>query len=317
MTRLFTTSLILSSALAIGLAAHAQEGLVPTQVLVNVDAKSVPPADASVLTVQVNDHKEPLTAWAPVAPGKAQVAVLIDDGLRESVGRELDNLRKFVRGLPPGVEVMVGFMQYGHVVSDQPFSSDHELIASAIHLPTGMPGMSASPYLCLSDFVKKWPGSGSSSSMGGLGVASQRKARFVLMLSNGVDPYNGSTSIMNQDSPYVTASVTDAQRAGVVVYALYYGDAGIRGGSADNSGQSYLSQLTQGTGGISLWEGVGNPVSMAPFLSTFTHSIGETYVATFNAPTGKDPQKDLVRVKFSAPKTKFHAPEAVRPGNQE
>lgn len=289
----------------------------PTQVLVNVGAKSVPPSDASVLTVQVNDHKEALTAWTPVAPGNAQVALLIDDGLRESVGREMDNLRSFIRGLPPGVEVMVGFMQYGQVVSDQPFSSDHELIASEIHLPTGMPGMSASPYLCLSDFVKKWPSSGSSSSMGGASISSQHKARFVLMVSNGVDPYNGSTSIMNQDSPYVSASVTDAQRAGVVVYALYFGDAGIRGGSADNSGQSYLSQLAQGTGGVSLWEGVGNPVSMAPFLSTFTHSIGETYIATFNAPAGKDPQRDLVRVKVSAPKTKLRAPEEVRPGNQE
>ena len=40
----------------------------PTQVLVNVDAKSMPPANASELTVSVNDHKEPLTAWAPVLP---------------------------------------------------------------------------------------------------------------------------------------------------------------------------------------------------------------------------------------------------------
>jgi hypothetical protein len=144
-----------------------------------------------------------------------------------------------------------------------------------------------------------------------------RKARFVLMLSNGVDPYNGSTSIMNQDSPYVNAAITDAQRAGVTVYAIYFGDAGIRGGSADNSGQSYLAQLTQGTGGISLWEGVGNPVSMAPFLGMFQHDIAETYIATFPVPAGKDPQKNLVHVKFSAPKTKLHAPDEVRPGNVE
>jgi len=286
-------------------------------VLVNIEPKSVPPANASVLTVSVNDHKEALSDWAPVAPGNAQVALLIDDGLRESIGRELDNLRNFVRGLPPGVEVMIGFMQYGHVVSDQPFSSDHQLVATGIHLPAGMPGMSASPYICLSDFVKKWPSSGASSSASGFSTSSQHKARFVLMLSNGVDPYNGSTSIMNQDSPYVTAAITDSQRAGVAVYAIYFGDAGIRGASADNSGQSYLSQLTQGTGGVSLWEGVGNPVSMAPFLTTFAHSIAETYIATFIAPTGKDPQRDMVRVKFTAPKTKLHAPESVRPGNQE
>ena len=96
------------------------EGPVPTQALVNVDAKSTPPANASALTVAVNDRKEPLTSWSPVLPANAQVALLIDDGLRESVGRELDNLRDFVRGLPPGVEIMVGYMQYGHVVAEQP-----------------------------------------------------------------------------------------------------------------------------------------------------------------------------------------------------
>jgi hypothetical protein len=56
---------------------------------------------------------------------------------------------------------------------------------------------------------------------------------------------------------------------------------------------------------------------MAPFLELFQHAIAETYIATFIAPAGKDPQRDMVRVKFSAPKTKLHAPEAVRPGNQE
>ena len=113
---------------------------------------------ASALTVAVNDRKQPLSAWEPVAPANAQVALLIDDGLRESVGRELDNLRSFVRTLAPGVEVLVGYMQYGHVVAAQPFTTDHALAASTLHLPEGLPGMSASPYVCLSDFVKNWPG---------------------------------------------------------------------------------------------------------------------------------------------------------------
>lgn len=297
------------------IASHAQlEGPVPTQVLVNVDAKSTPPSNASELTVSVNDHKEPLTDWQPIVPANAQVAVLIDSGLRESIGRELDNLRAFIHNLPPGVEVMVGFMQYGHVVSDQPFSADHTAAASGVRLPEGLPGMSASPYLCLSDFVKHWPGATSSSSVA-QGAVQPHRARFVLMITNGVDPYNGSTSIMNQDSPYVNAAVSDAQRAGVVVYAIYFGDAGIRGPSADNSGQNYLAQVAQETGGGSLWEGVGNPVSMSPFLAKFQGALAETYIATFNAPGGRD--HDLVHVKITAPKVKLRAPEDVRPGNQE
>jgi hypothetical protein len=310
MTRTLTSALLLASALTLSLAAHAQqEGLVSTQALVSVDAKSTPPASASALTVAVNDRKQPLTAWSPVAPANAQVALLIDDGLRESVGRELDNLRSFVRTLAPGVEVLVGYMQYGHVVADHGFTADHALAASTVHLPVGLAGMSASPYLCISDFVKNWPSLAASSST--------HKARFILMLTNGVDPYNGSTSVMNQGSPYVDNAIADAQRAGVAVYAIYFGDAGITGNSADNSGQDYLNQITAGTGGINLWEGVGNPVSTAPFLSKFQNALAETYIAAFNAPLGNNPARDLVRVKFTAAKTKLHAPEQVRPGNVE
>jgi hypothetical protein len=319
MSRLFSFALLLTSAFTLGLTSRAQqEGPVPTQVLVGFDAKSTPPANASALTVSVNDHKEPLTAWTPVVPANAQVALLIDDGLRESMGRELDNLRAFVRTLSPGVEVMVGFMQYGHVVAEQPFTADHVQVASTLRLPEGVPGMSASPYICLSDFVTHWPGSGASaSSLAGVGASARTKARFVIMITNGVDPYNGSTSVLNQGSPYVDAAVTDAQRAGVAVYAIYFSDAGIRGFRADNSGQDYLAQLTQGTGGVNYWEGIGSPVSTAPFLAQFQHAIAETYIATFLAPTGKDPQRDMVHVKFTATKTKLHAPDQVLPGNQE
>ena len=290
----------------------------PTQVLVGVDAKSMPPTNASALTVTVNDRKEPLTAWAPVVPANAQVALLIDDGLRESLGRELDNLRAFVGNLTPGIEIMVGFMQYGHVVAEQPFTTDHAQAASTLRLPEGVPGMSASPYICLSDFVKHWPGSGASaSSVAGVGASAHAKARFVIMITNGVDPYNGSTSLLNQDSPYVQAAITDSQRAGVAVYAIYFSDAGIRGPSANNSGQDYLAQLTQSTGGVSYWEGLGSPVSTAPFLAQFQHAVAETYIATFLAPTGKDPQRDMAHVKFTAAKTKLHAPDMVLPGNRE
>jgi hypothetical protein len=317
MTRPLTPALLIAFALTAGLAAHAQqEGLVPTQALVNVDAKSTPPAGPSALVVAVNDRTQPLSAWEPVAPAGTQVALLIDDGLRESVARELENLRSFVRTLAPGVEILVGYMQYGHVVAAQPFTTDHALAASTIHLPDGLPGMSASPYLCLSDFVKNWP-SGESSSSSSPGPPTRHKARFILMLTNGVDPYNGSTSIMNQGSPYVDNAIADAQRAGVAVYAIYFGDAGMGGGMTDSSGQDYLNQITQATGGVNLWEGVGNPVSTAPFLSKFQSALAETYIATFNAPLGNNPGRDLVRVKFIAAKTKLHTPEKVRPGNVE
>jgi hypothetical protein len=304
--------------------AHAQnEGMVPTQALVTVEAKSQPPASAANLTIQLDGKKMPLSSWTPVAPGQVQVALLIDDGLRESVGRNLSTLKEFVNAMPAGVEVLVGYMENGRVLASQGFTTNHAAAAAALRLPEGMPGQSASPYFCLSDFVKHWPGAGGGTSTsdpaGGTimrGDANgSAKARFVLMITNGVDPYNGSTSLANQDSPYVKTAITDAQRAGVPVYSIYFTDAGIRGQSAAFSGQSYLQQVADATGGRNYYEGMGNPVDMTPFLKEFTASIGRTFIAGFEAPAKG---RDLVRLKVtSAPKAKLRSPEAVQPGNME
>jgi hypothetical protein len=302
MSKLFVTAaafLVLSSA------CFAQmEGPASTQALVAVDSKSDQMPTISNVSLAVNGKKEQLTGWTQVPPTGAQIAVLIDDGLRESVGRELNDLRAFANSLPQGTELLIGYMRNGIVIDEQPFTTDHAAAAARFRLPMGTPGISASPYFCLSEFVKHWP-------------SNRPAARFVMMITNGVDPYNGSTSILNQDSPYVTAATEDAQRAGVAVYSIYFADSGFRGRRGSFSGQSYLAQVAEGTGAVSYWQGLGNPVSMVPFLNDFKRSISETYVATFQAsPQGKN---SLVRVKATTDLhgVKLRTPAEVRAGNME
>lgn len=303
MTRYFLALTLFAATIA---AQAQQEGPIPTQALVTVDSKNLAVPTITDLTIKVNNRKAELTGLSPVKASGAQVAILIDDGLRISVSRELSTLRSFIKGLRPGTEVFVGYMQNGRVLGDQNFTTDFDAAAQSLRIPVGSPGLSASPYFCLSDFVKRWPEDASR--------RSAPKARFVLMITNGVDPYNGSTSIMNQDSPYVESAVRDAQRAGVAVYSVYYSDAGIRGGRASFSGQSYLAQIAEGTGGTAYYQGTGNPVSMEPYLKQFQEAISETYVASFIAPAGKG----MVQLKVSTklPKTKVHAATSVRPGTQ-
>jgi hypothetical protein len=298
-----------------GITAFAQqEGSTPTQALVAFDSKAPVTPTAKDVTLKVDNRAANLLNLAQVPPNGAQVALLIDDGLRTSIGGELNNLRSFITSLPQGTEVFVGFMQNGRVApaNNMPgFTADRAAAAQSLRLPMGLPGASASPYFCLSDFVKNWPSNAENQS----GPRSQQpthKARIVLMITNGVDPYNGSTSILNQDSPYVASAVTDAQRAGVPVYSIYYGDAGFRRGRGSFSGQSYLLQVAQGTGGTAYYQGTGNPVSLIPFLKQFQNALAETYVATFPV----DANKKMVSLKLSTdlPKTKVNAPQQVRPG---
>jgi hypothetical protein len=290
-----------------------QEGSTPTQTVISLDSKTPATATAKDVTLKVDNRVTPLLNFAPVPLNGAQVALLIDDGLRTSIGGDLNNIRSFITSLPAGTEVFVGFMQNGRVVSasDNPdFSTDRAAVAQGVRLPMGLRGASASPYFSLSDFVKNWPASAEGQQQ--QSRQPTHKARFVLMITNGVDPYNGSTRITNQDSPYVADTVTDAQRAGVPVYSIYYQDAGFRGGRGSFSGQSYLEQLAQGTGGRAYYLGTGNPVSLAPFLKQFQDAIAGSYVVTFPV----EGNKKMVSLKLSTtlPKTKVNAANQVRPG---
>ncbi len=295
--------------------AHAQQEGVSTQALVGFDSKKPVTPDAKSVVVKVNNRAVDLAGFAPVPASGTQVAVLIDDGLRGSLGREIESMRTFVKNLPAGVEVFVGYMQSGRVVAvaDQGFTTDHESAAAAIRLSQGTPGASASPYFCLSYFAKHWPGE-SERQLAHPDPQIAHKARIVLMITNGVDPYNGSTSILNQNSPYVQAAQDDAQEAGISVYSIYYPDAGLRyeGGRGSFSGQSYLDQIAVATGGVSYYQGSFTPVSLAPYLENFQKDIASLYVATFPV----NESKGLARLKISTnlSGTRVRAPELVRAG---
>ncbi len=210
------------------------------------------------------------------------------------------------------MEVLVGYMQNGRVIANQGFTTDHAAAVNSLRISIGSSGVSSSPYFCLSDFTKRWPASSES------GISDNQppvtRARFVLMITNGVDPYNGSTRIDNQNSPYVDAAIRDAQRAGAAVYSIYYTNAGIGGRRASFSGQSYLSQVADATGGRAFYQGTGNPVSLSPFLNQFKSDIAETYISTFSAPGNKD----FVQIKLATnlPKTKLRSAGEVRPGTR-
>src|SRR5882757_3945209 len=178
----FVAAALLASAMTMQ---AQQEGPLATQSIVTLDSKTPQTPTPSSLTAKVNRHDSQITAVSAVKPNGTQVALLIDDGLRSSVGRQLSDLKSFINSLPAGVEIFVGYMQNGRVVASQDFTTEHASAAASLRLPMSGAGISASPYFCLSDFIKKWPGGSSED-----GTLLAPKARFVMMLTNGVDPYN-------------------------------------------------------------------------------------------------------------------------------
>lgn len=282
-----------------------QEGPVPTTALINVESKNTVQIDPKALNLQVNGRDTPINSLHSVSSGNMEIAILIDDGLRSSFGQQIREIGSFINGLPPNAKVLVGYMQNGTVRSSGHFTADHQEISDQLRITMSIPGSSASPYFCLSDFVKKWP-------------SQEPGARFVLMITNGVDPYNGNPSVMNQNSPYVDSALRDAQRAGVAVYSIYFPDSGLRGGQGSFSGQSYLQQVGDGTGGILFNNGSIPPVSIAPYLDQFGRAINASYELGFmTSANGKRDTLTRIRVKTNQSGVKVRAPAAVRPGFNE
>jgi hypothetical protein len=226
-----------------------------------------------------------------------QLFVLLDDSTRStSLGTQLPDLKTFLESLPASTQVAVGYMRNGTFALAQAFTADHPQAASALRLPMAMAGENGSPYFVLSDLAKHWPSK------------EPTDRRAVLMLTDGVDRY--SPSVITED-PYVDASIQDALKEGLTVYSIYLRGAGLFGqsGWATDFAQSRLVDVSQETGGHAYFQDLGDPVSIAPFLSDFQDRLANQYKVTIEPSTGKGVQP--VKLRTELPGVKIEGPTHI------
>ncbi|MGI8746297.1 MAG: hypothetical protein ACR2NN_27710 [Bryobacteraceae bacterium] len=245
---------------------------VPVRMVVTVEAhhsRDVPEVHREDVQAYQGKDRVRVTDWTPLRGEHAglQLYLLIDDGADTSLGTQIDDLRKFVQAQPASAQIGIAYMRNGAVQLTQAMTADHDRAAKAIRLPLGDYGIAASPYQALTDLIQKWP--------------ETHVRREVLMVTSGIDQYytNGL------DNPYLDRAIHDAERAGIVVHSIYFSPAGhfAHSYARINWGQSYLSQLADGTGGESYWLGNGNPVSFSPFLDDLRQRLNNQYLLTFAA----------------------------------
>jgi hypothetical protein len=251
------------------------------------------------ISVYANRKLQDVSGWTALRGARSglELVVLLDDSSRGNLGLQLNDIRSFLSGLPPTAQVAIGYMRNGTPNLVQNFTNDHALAAKALRLPQGVAGSNGSPYFCLSDLVKHWPS------------GKNDVRREVIMVTDGVDRYSGGR--FDPENPYVRAATSDAQKAGVIVYSIYYRGAGRfdRSGLVTDGGQNYLTQVSGDTGGKVYLEGFGNPVSFAPFLSDIQRKLQNQYELTFVS-TAK-PGLQPIRVRTNQPNTSLQFPARV------
>ena len=303
-TSLLVPALLAGLCIAAPFAAAQNENQGRGQAIVTALPKNEKQATANVsqqaIQIEVNGKQTPISNWRPLRGSSSDIefVILIDSGARESLGREMGELQKFVSFLPPNVKAGFAYMQNGRAALAGPLTADHARAIQGLHLPNGQPGASASPYFCLSDLAKHWPSN------------DPNARREVLMITDGVDQYERR---YDPEDPYVQAAINDSVRAHLVVYSIYWVSNGRadRSWYANNAGQNLLLQVDQATGGKSYWQGIGNPVTFQPYFDDLNRRFNNQYELQFTAALKGKPEIQTLKVKNGDSNVKVDAPQKV------
>jgi hypothetical protein len=265
---------------------------IPVHMVVTVEphrGSTIPVVNREDVMVYEGKDRDAVKEWIPAQGDHAALEffILLDDGSDTNLGAQLDDLRKFISIQPASTKIGIAYMQNGMATVVQNLTSDHDLAAKALRLPLGSHGANGSPYFSLSDLIKHWPeGSG---------------RREVFMATNGIDPYYDGGDLMD---PYVNEAIGSAQRAGVIVSAIYTPGVGHAGHDYWQAywGQLYLAQVADRTGGESYYIGfTGPPVSFAPYLDDVTQRLSHQYLLTFLAKPPKKAGFQQIKLRTEVP----------------
>jgi hypothetical protein len=251
------------------------------------------------LNLKVNGKATNITGVEPLqgANSKVELVVLIDDSARSGLGNQITDVANFIKTLPPNAAVTVGYMMNGRAALAGPFTMNRDQAVNALRIPMSVPGVDASPYFSLDDLAKNWPSRNTDA------------RREVVMITNGVDNYDRR---YDPEDPYVQTAINDSIKAHLIVYSIYWEDAGRfnRSGFAANAGQNLLIEVSDATGGNSYWIGMGNPVSLVPYFDNIKERLNNQFELSFAAPSSGHPQLANFRLKANDG-TKLDAPQQV------
>src|SRR5690348_4541794 len=198
------------------------------------------------------------------------IAVLIQEDLVPSVGNDIKAIANFIRKLPKGSRVMVGYLRTGSLQVKQKFTTDLDKAASALRPPIGFASSSPyNPYVEVIEALKKFE----SQPLG---------RRAILLVSDGLDISRGVDSSAPTQSVDLQRAVNESQRRGVAIYGFYAPTIVAAANPAlVSNAQSSLLRLSEETGGLAFFQGTGAPVSFAPFIRELDTSLQKQAALTF------------------------------------
>ena len=195
------------------------------------------------------------------------IAILIQDDLTSQVGNELGVTREFIRALPSGSRVMVGYITAGTLQVRQPFTTDLDKAAKSLRIPIASTSASAyNPYVEVIEALKKFD-------------SDWKGHSAILLISDGLDTSRGFDATAAGNTLDIDRTITEAKRRDVAIFSFYAPSVGLtsRNLLAASYGQSSLNRVSDKTGGKAFFQGTTGFVTFDSYFTRLTQELNRIY----------------------------------------
>lgn len=217
---------------------------------------------ASGSTDKRNDSQQNARVLEPL-----NLAILIQDDLTSQVSNELAATRDFIRSLPSGSRVMVGYITSGALQVRQPFTGDLDMAARSLRITrSSTAGSPYNPYVEVIEALRHFDG--------------LKGKNAVLLISDGLDTSRGFDVTSSANTMDLLRAIKHANKENVAVYSFYAPSVGLTSRSriAASYGQNSLTRLSRDTGGKAFFQGTTGFVTFDSYFKRLKQTLNEQEV---------------------------------------
>lgn len=226
---------------------------------------------ADRLIVKEDKQEQTILSIRSVEDAPLALAILIQDDLSSSFNLQIRDLKAFIRGLPKGSRVMVGYLRSGNMQIRQRFTDDLDKAADSLRIvSSGSSVAPLNPFESVVDALNRFD-------------ALPAGRRAILLVSDGLDVSQGLSNSTPGQSIDLDRAITRAQRRSVSVFSFYTPGSITESGDSRLvlNGQGSLARLSDETGGRAFFQGSIAPISYAPFFRDLNQLLNRQFLLSY------------------------------------
>ncbi|MBK7707149.1 MAG: hypothetical protein IPN69_10220 [Acidobacteria bacterium] len=250
---------------------------------------------AGEIQVWESNDEQTVLSIRSVTNTPLNLAVLIQDNLTSTINLQLEDIKKFIRKLPPDSRVFVGYLRSGTTQVRQKFTTDLEKAAKSIRIVSGSAALAPnSPYEGVEEVLNRFD-------------ALPTGRRAIILVSDGYDSFDNLSPAQSLD---LEKAILKAQRRSVAVYSIYSEGTATQSGGQTRilNSQGSLQRLSVETGGRAFFQGTISPISFEPFFKDLNIMLNRQFALTY---LSTHPKKGYYKISVTStnPKVRIEHPK--------